>query len=75
MKPTCYYRNKREILFVSQGLAALTDDHLSFPSDCMRNKLLKESSPSAIQTYTWKGKSIEVKSYALHSSPQDNQDT
>ena len=54
---------------ISQGLAALTDDGLSLSSDYIVSNSLKKVHHQQCKP------TLEVKSYALHFAPQDNQDT
>ena len=56
---------------LSQGLAALTDDDLSLSSDYIVSNSLKKVHHQQCKPTLY----LEVKSYALHSAPQDNQDT
>ena len=60
------------ITAVSQGLAALTGDGLSLPSDLHVYQTLERK--FTISNTNLPGReNLEVKSYTLHSAPQDNQ--
>ena len=58
---------------LSQGLAALTDDDLSLSSDYIVSNSLKKVHHQQCKPTLYL--EVIMKSYALHSAPQDNQDT